>query len=101
MGGGEFAANNVAVYSTDHPHVIPHGDPNLAPWISADELARRGTVMIWEANMLISQTIETARNQHKGLDIQPVLVLPRLSQGLTQRPARPATIYFGFIAPRP
>jgi len=101
VGGDEFAANNVAVYSTDRPHVVPHGDSNLAPWVSADDLARRGTVLIWEANLLISQTIETARSKHERIDIQPVLVLPRLSQGLTQRPARPATIYFGFIAPRP
>src|SRR5262249_59509420 len=29
-GPGEFAANNVAVYSPDRPHVILHGNPALS-----------------------------------------------------------------------
>ncbi len=47
-GAGEFAANNVAVYSKDHPHVIVHGDPNLSPWIDLADVKRRGAVLIWQ-----------------------------------------------------
>ena len=46
-GTGEFAANNVAVYSPDHPHVIVHGAPGLSPWIDMADFDRTGGVLIW------------------------------------------------------
>src|SRR5262249_11682776 len=42
VGGGEFASNNIAVYSADRPHVIVHADVSLSPWIDRDDLKRRG-----------------------------------------------------------
>jgi hypothetical protein len=52
VGGSEFLANNVAVYSPDHPHVIAHGETRLSPWIEPAALRRRGAVLVWQAGQL-------------------------------------------------
>jgi hypothetical protein len=94
MGPGEFAANNIAVYSPDRPHVVVHGDPRLSPWIDMADLDRRGAVLVWQAatpawpdNLLI--TFPRAQ-------MQPPLVLPRQ----TPYPRTPEIIYYAFVPPR-
>ncbi len=41
VGGGEFATNNIAVYSPDRPRVIVHADPTISPWVDRDALRRQ------------------------------------------------------------
>jgi hypothetical protein len=48
VGGAEFAANTVAVYSPDHPHVVVHGEPDLSPWIDMGDLRRHGAILVWQ-----------------------------------------------------
>ena len=45
VGGSEFVANNVAVYSLDRPHVVVHGELRLSPWVDVGDLRRRGAVL--------------------------------------------------------
>jgi hypothetical protein len=96
VGGGEFATNNVAVYSADRPHVMPHGDPKLAPWIDPADLHRRGAVLVWEDGAGEAQLAQW-RATFSDLDVQPTLVLARQ----TRYPVRPARILFAFVPPRP
>ena len=52
VGGGEFATNNIAVYSPDRPHVIVHANVAISPWIDRDDLSKRGAVLVWEDGQL-------------------------------------------------
>ena len=52
VGGGEFATNNIAVYSPDRPRVIVHADPAISPWVDRDDLRKRGAVLVWEDGQL-------------------------------------------------
>jgi dolichyl-phosphate-mannose-protein mannosyltransferase len=45
--GDDLAANNVAAYSSDHPHVVTHGMPERAAWIDMNDVRRRGVVIVW------------------------------------------------------
>lgn len=96
-GAGEFAANNVAVYSPDRPHVIVHGDPGLSPWIDRADLARRGAVLVWEQGPGAPEFPEGARALYPQAEIQPLLVVPRQ----TLHAVRPAIVGYAFVPPRP
>jgi Dolichyl-phosphate-mannose-protein mannosyltransferase len=96
VGGAEFATNNVAVYSSDRPHVVVHGDPSLSPWIDIDDLHRRGAVLVWEDD-IPAATLEQWRATFGPFDLQPALVLPRL----TLHSVRPARIGYALVPPRP
>jgi hypothetical protein len=95
--GTEFAVNNLAVYSPDRPHVLPHGEPNLAPWVDMRDLVRRGAVVVWEEGHLRARP-EEWRATFGALDIQPTLVLARQTWN---RKVAPAQIVYGFVPPRP
>jgi 4-amino-4-deoxy-L-arabinose transferase-like glycosyltransferase len=97
VGGGEFATNNLAVYSADRPHAIPHGDPNLAPWVDPADLRRRGAVLVWEGGGADEAQLAQWRAIFSVLELQPILVLARQ----TRFPVRPARIGFAFVPPRP
>lgn len=45
--GDELAANNVAVFSHDRPHVILHGLPERTPWATRDQLDQAGILFVW------------------------------------------------------
>jgi 4-amino-4-deoxy-L-arabinose transferase-like glycosyltransferase len=94
--GTEFAVNNLAVYSPDHPHVLPHGNPKFAPWVDMSDLARRGAVLVWEEGHLLARP-EEWRRTFGALDIQPTLVLARQ----TWHPVAPARVVYAFVPPRP
>jgi 4-amino-4-deoxy-L-arabinose transferase-like glycosyltransferase len=96
VGGTEFAVNNVAVYSSDRPHVVVHGDPTLAPWIDMQDLRRRGAVLVWEEG-LAGADLDRWRATFSELDVQPTLVLARQ----TLHPVKPARIVYAFVPPRP
>ncbi len=96
-GAGEFAANNVAVYSGDRPHVIVHGEPRLSPWIDPADLERRGAVLVWEQGPGPPDLPDNVRALFSRAEVQPLLVLPRA----TLRPVRPAVIGYAFVPPQP
>jgi 4-amino-4-deoxy-L-arabinose transferase-like glycosyltransferase len=95
VGGSEFLANNVAVYSPDHPHVVAHGETRLSPWIDPAELRRRGAVLVWQAGQLGSN-IKTLHGNFGDFQIEPDLVLPRQ----TWHPVAPESISYAFVPPR-
>ena len=96
-GAGEFAANNVAVYSPDRPHVIVHGDPRLSPWVDPADLKRRGAAIVWEQGPGAPDFPEALRALYPQAEIQPLLTVPRQ----TLRAGRPAVIGYAFVPPRP
>jgi 4-amino-4-deoxy-L-arabinose transferase-like glycosyltransferase len=96
-GAGEFAANNVTVYSPDRPHVIVHGNPALSPWIDPADLKRRGAVLVWEQGPGAPDFPDSMRALYPEAEIQPLLTLPRL----TLRPVRPAVVGYAFVLPQP
>ena len=70
MGGGEFATNNIAVYSPDRPRVIVHADIDISPWIDRDDLRRRGAVLVWEDGQLDAAALARLRSDYPGLEVQ-------------------------------
>ncbi|MFL5028248.1 MAG: glycosyltransferase family 39 protein [Xanthobacteraceae bacterium] len=96
-GPGEFAANNIAVYSPDRPHVIVHGNPHLSPWIDMADVERRGAVLAWEAPPGANSLPENIRGTFPRAELQPPLVLPRR----TLFPVSPAVIHYAVVPPRP
>jgi hypothetical protein len=99
VGGGEFATNNIAVYSPDKPHVIVHADPAISPWVDREELRRRGAVIVWEDGQLDANAMAQLRRDYPGLDVQEPLSLPR--QTFVGHDLKPARVHFGFVPPRP
>jgi hypothetical protein len=97
VGGGEFATNNVAVYSTDRPHVIVHADPAISPWIDRDDLKRRGFLLVWEDGQASDAQIAQWRAAFPGFDLQPALTLARQ----TIRPTHPVRVHVAIVPPRP
>jgi hypothetical protein len=93
-GAGEFAANTVAVYSPDRPHVLVHGDFALSPWIDRADLERRGIVLLWEGFDGLPADLKAA---FPRAELQPPLTLPR--QTLAGR--KPATVNIAWVRPRP
>ena len=77
-GPGEFAANNVAVYSPDRPHVIVHGNPAKSAWIDMADVARRGAVLVWQPPPGATGLPDTlSRPRLPRAELQPPLALPR------------------------
>jgi Dolichyl-phosphate-mannose-protein mannosyltransferase len=97
VGGTEFAANNVAVYSPDRPHVVVHGELKLSPWIDKDALRRHGAVLVWQMGLEGADLTELKATFGDDIEVQPTLVLPRQ----TWRPVRPDQIGYAFVAPQP
>jgi 4-amino-4-deoxy-L-arabinose transferase-like glycosyltransferase len=96
-GPGEFAANNVAVYSPDHPRVIVHGNLDQSPWIDRNDLEQKGAVFIWEQAQEDAVLPANLRYQYPELELQFPLSLPRQ----TLRARKPAIIYYAFLLPSP
>ncbi len=95
VGGGEFSANNVAVYSPDRPHVVVMGDPKLSPWVDVDDLRRRGLVLVWvgDNEARLRQWLDTFPN----MQLRPPFVLQRQ----TSAQVRPVNIHYAIVPPRP
>jgi len=100
VGGGEFASNNIAVYSPDHPHVIVHADVSLSPWIDPADLKRRGAVLVWEDGQLDAASLAQLRSSFPGLDVQAPIVLPRQTF-VAQDRMPPARVHLAIVPPRP
>ena len=96
VAGTEFAANNVAVYSPDRPHVVVHAEPKLSPWIDTADLRRRGAVLVWEGVGPGSDS-QRLRATFGNVEVRPPLTLERP----TWRRARPVQINYAFVPPQP
>lgn len=100
VGGGEFATNNIAVYSPDRPRVIVHADPALSPWVDREDLRRRGAVLVWENGQIDAAALAQLRSEYPGLDVQPPLALPRQTY-VARDNLRPVRVHFAIVPPRP
>jgi hypothetical protein len=95
-GGTEFVVNTLAVYAPDRPHVLPHGNPRLAPWVDMRDLARRGAVLVWEEDNPRAR-LDQWRATFGEVEVQPALVLTRQ----TWRAVAPVRVHYAFVPPRP
>lgn len=91
-GAGEFAANNVAVYSKDRPRVIVHGDPNLSAWIDPADVERRGAVLVWQGPSALPSALKA---RFPRAQLQKPLTLPQR----TIVPNDPAVIHYAILPP--
>ena len=100
VGGGEFASNNIAVYSADRPRVIVHADVSISPWIDPADLRRRGAVLVWEDGQVDAAGLAQLRSRFPGLDVQEPIVLPRLTF-VANGSLPPARVHLAIVPPRP
>ena len=96
VAGTEFAANNVAVYSKDRPHVVVHGRPLISPWIDTDDLRQHGALVVWEEG-LPSAYLNEWRERFGAKDDPLLLELPRQ----TPLPVAPVRIRYWMVPPSP
>jgi len=96
-GPGEFAANNVAVYSPDRPHVIVHGNPALSAWIDMADVDRQGAVLVWQPAPGASGLPANIRATFPRAELQPPLTLPRQ----TLHAVSPDIVHYAFVPPLP
>jgi Dolichyl-phosphate-mannose-protein mannosyltransferase len=101
VGGGEFAANNIAVYSADRPHVLVHGELAKSPWIDRADLERRGAVIVWEDGQADATRITQWQAAFPGFVVTPSLTLPRQTLTRGARAMRPVHVNIAIIPPRP
>jgi hypothetical protein len=98
IGGDEFLSNNVAVYSSDRPHVLVRGNPALSPWIDMNDFRRHGAVFVWESNEAKKSSEQfLLQGVFAEAEIQPPLVLRHLILG----PSQQSHIGYAILAPRP
>jgi 4-amino-4-deoxy-L-arabinose transferase-like glycosyltransferase len=100
VGGGEFATNNIAVYSPDKPRVIVHADLTISPWVDREVLKRQGAVIVWEDGQIDAAGLARLRLDYPGLDVQTPISLPRQSF-VARETLRPVRVHFAIVPPRP
>lgn len=96
VAGTEFAANNLAVYSPDRPHVVVHGRPQVSPWIDMDDLRKRGVIVVWEEGLPAAH-VDEWRDRFQAQGEPLLLELPRQ----TRRPIPPVRFRYWMVPPRP
>jgi len=99
VGGGEFATNNIAVFSPDRPHVIVHADPALSPWIKSEDLRRHGAVLVWEESQLRLAPMDRLRATYPHFQMREPLALPRQTW-LKRGSVRPVRVHVAFVPPQ-
>ena len=82
-----WLAGNVSCYAPQRPSMYSSGsvgycylDPKTAPWITEDEIRRRGAVLLWDAGELGDELPDILRIRFPNAETQPPIVLtyPRL-----------------------
>ena len=96
VAGTEFAANNVAVYSEDRPHVIVHGDLKLSPWIDPKDLSKRGAIVVLDPGLASDAMRNELSRLFPGAEFQHTLFLPRA----TLVPRTPFKIDWAIVPPQ-
>jgi 4-amino-4-deoxy-L-arabinose transferase-like glycosyltransferase len=96
FGPGEFAANSVAVYSPDRPHVIAHGNFEISPWIDPADVRRSGAVILWQPAWADADLPRDIRRNFPNAKLQPILTLKSASKYATA----PVIVGYAFILPQ-
>lgn len=96
FGPGEFAANNIAVYSPDRPRVIVHGEFRKSPWIDPEDVRRRGAVIVWEPSRNGQGVVADIKRVFPRAEVQPQLVL----QSQSRFARTPFVVYWAFVPPQ-
>ncbi len=95
---GQFAANNVAVYSPDRPRVLLHGEFKISPWIDPADFERRGGVLVWQPRESERDLLpDNIKRAFPRAELQPALMLPRQ----TLSPGHRDLVQYAIIPPRP
>jgi hypothetical protein len=97
-GPGEFASNNVAIYSPDRPRVLVKGELRFSPWMDAADLDRRGIALVWQG--LDGELPDNIKRNFPRAELQPPLTLPRQTF-LPWHRGKPIIIHVAFVLPRP
>lgn len=79
VAGDEHAANSIAVYSPDRPHVIVYGllqDPSSrSPWANFVDVQRRGVLVVWEEGAGGEASFQSWRTNLPGFDPNASLIM--------------------------
>jgi hypothetical protein len=96
VGGTEFASNNIAIYSPDHPHVVVHGQLRLSPWVDPAELREHGGVIVWQEGA-VGSNLSILKANFGAFEQERTVDLPRL----TRFAVAPDRVVYAFVPPRP
>ncbi len=78
-----YVGGNIEHYAPSHPRVLIDGKPQRAPWISLDDLRKRGAIVVWVGGDLHKMPAEFDAIA-KGAEVQQPLHLPyRRGSGAT------------------
>jgi hypothetical protein len=88
--GPDWDAGAVALYLPDHPAVLASGDRQQAPWITDDELARCGALVLWRPGQPAQEQVGAVIAAHIE---NPVILQERMPRGIV------STIAAGILAP--
>ncbi len=71
VGGNQYLADNIGVYSPDRPEVYADLDPKRSPWTNDEEFKRRGGVIIWNAHTDGTALPDRWQTRFPGASVQP------------------------------
>jgi hypothetical protein len=99
--GDEHAANSIAVYSPDRPHVIVYGllqgPTSRSPWAKLADVQRKGVLVVWEEGAGGEALFQSWRANLPGFDPDASSVL---DLHLHARRARAIRLRYVVIPPR-
>lgn len=100
--GDEHAANSIAVYSPDRPHVIVYGllqgPSSRSPWARPADVRRRGALVVWEEGAGGEAFFQAWRTNFPGFDPNASSVL---DLHLLSRRAKAIRLRYVVIPPQP
>lgn len=100
--GDEHAANSIAVYSSDRPHVIVFGilraAKTMSPWATVADVEKRGVLLVWEEGTGGESSFDLWRVNFPGFDPanSSVIDLP-----LQSHRAKTIRLHYVMIPPKP
>lgn len=97
IAGDLFLAGAIALASSAHPTVMPGADPARAPWISAEELARDGVVVVWSITDPSGEPPFEIRSRWPDLRPQAPLVVQWAIPGKLE----PVRVGWAIVPPQP
>ena len=95
VGGDYLPANSLAFNSPDHPSVLLHMDFNTSPWITAQDIAQHGMLVVCPRRQAC---IQHAERLFPGHEIHALTVRGKRSLFSSYRTQ---TILYFFVPPRP
>lgn len=98
--GNTWLAGNIAYYAPERPQVYIDGDPVISPWVDANDLKRRGGILVWNEihKTHRGEDRENAlRRAFPQAEIQKPLEIPQQ----TGADLLPALIGWAIVPPQP